>query len=194
MPDSELKALRIEKIGLLEAQAELGTIDLFYGDTVCVSEEGYVPYGWQFKDEKVAIPSTHGCWINCFGILTRDCRFHFKTTYETMSSDFVVSFIDKFSFEIRKPTVIILDNASVHKSRKMLERIKHWQNRGLYICYLPPYSPHYNIIERLWRELKMRWLKPEDYKTADTLFLNTTLALNEIGKSLKINFTPFYVT
>ena len=32
MPDSELKALRIEKIGLLEAQAELGTIDLFYGD------------------------------------------------------------------------------------------------------------------------------------------------------------------
>lgn len=194
LPDPALKDLRLKKLALLEQQAELGSIDLYYGDTVCISEEGYVPYGWQFRDEKVVIPSTHGSWMNCFGILTRDCRFHFQTTQETMTSDFIVSFFDKLSFEINKLTVVVLDNASVNNSKKMKERMKYWQNRGLYICYLPPYNPHFNIIERLWKELKMRWLRPEDYKTADNLFLNTTLALSAIGKSLRIKFTPFIVT
>lgn len=193
-PDPDVKQLRIEKLSLLEKQSQMGEIDLFYGDTVCVSEEGYVPYGWQFKGEKVSIKSTHGRWINCFGILTRDCKFKFETTYETMDSDFIVNFFESVSFEITKPTVIVLDNASVHKSKKIKERLVYWEERGLYIAYLPPYSPHYNIIERLWRELKARWLRPEDYLTSDRLFLSVKLALGEIGKSLSLNFGSFSST
>jgi len=60
-----------------------------------------------------------------------------------------------------------------------------------YTFYLPKYSPQLNIIERLWRELKGRWLKPSDYLTSDTLFLATTLALNAVGSDLNINFGPF---
>lgn len=165
---------------------------MFYGDTVCVSEEGYVPYGWQFKDEKVSVKSTHGRgWINCFGILSRDCRFKYDTTTDTMDSEFIINFFEKLSFEITKPTVIVLDNASVNKSKKVKERLEYWQNRGLYLTYLPPYSPHLNIIERLWKELKARWLRPDDYQTRDRLFLSLRLALGEVGKSLKVNFGAF---
>ncbi|WP_407654637.1 transposase [Arcicella aquatica] len=41
--------------------------------------------------------------------------------------------------------------------------MKFWQKRGLYIFYLSQYSPHLNIIERLWQELKAKRIKPEDY-------------------------------
>nr|WP_245581749.1 hypothetical protein [Rudanella lutea] len=45
---------------MLEAQSQAGVIDLFYGDESSVSEEGYVPYGWQFKDESVHIEAAKG--------------------------------------------------------------------------------------------------------------------------------------
>lgn len=53
--DPDIKQLRLE---LMEDHAQLSEIDSFYVDTVCVSEDGYVPYGWQFAGEKVSIKTT----------------------------------------------------------------------------------------------------------------------------------------
>ena len=111
--------------------------------------------------------------------------------HQRSESQFVLEFLDEFSLSIHKTTVVVLDNAKVHTARKIKERLSYWQKRGLYIFYLPPYSPQLNIIERLWKELKYRWIKPADYHSADTLFYTVTLALNAVGKELFINFSPF---
>ena len=176
---------------LLEKQEEKGHIDIFYGDESKVCEQGYVPYGWQFDDEKVFIPSTHGQSLNCFGLLSRKNNLIFSTTQYAITADFVIEKLETLSLKLSKPTVVVLDNAKVHTSNKIKERLEYWEKRGLFIFYLPPYSPHLNIIERLWRELKARWLKPEDYLTAHSLFLATNLALVAVGKDLFINFKTF---
>lgn len=178
-------------LALLEEQARNGHIDLYYGDESRVCEQGYVPYGWQFKDEKVGVPSTHGQGLNCFGLLSRTNHLLFATTEQNVNADFIVQQLEQFSMNLKKQTVVVLDNAKVHKSRKVKERLHYWQNRGLYIFYLPPYCPHLNIIERLWLELKSRWLRPEDYRSAQTLFLATTLALGAVGKDLFIQYGKF---
>lgn len=175
-------------MNLLKKQASQGTIDLYYGDESRVCEKGYVPYGWQYKHEKVGIPACHGKGINCFGLLSAANHLVFKTTTTSVDADFVLEQLELFSFSLKKQTVVVLDNARVHTSKKIKERLLYWQQRGLYIFYLPPYSPHLNIIERLWLELKARWLRPQDYKTAQSLFLATTLALGSVGKELIINF------
>jgi len=56
--------VRKEALSLIENQAEQGNIDLFYGDETRFSEQGYVPYGWQFDDENVAIEVCKGKAIN----------------------------------------------------------------------------------------------------------------------------------
>jgi hypothetical protein len=43
-----LYELRKEGLSLLEEQSRSEHIDLFYADEARVSQEGYVPYGWQF--------------------------------------------------------------------------------------------------------------------------------------------------
>lgn len=139
----------------------------------------------------MAIPAQHGKQLNCFGILSRDNEFFSKTSTSPINTDFILSFLEEFSFKIQKQTVIILDNARIHTAQKIKERISHWQKRGLYIFYLPPYSPHLNIIERLWKELKARWLKPEDYVSFDNLQYATINCLKQIGKSLTINFSKY---
>jgi len=173
---------------LLEQRAGYGEIDLYYGDETQVSEDGYVPYGWQFKDERISIKSAKGKSINCFGMITRDNQFEYATTYETINSNFIIEQIDRFSYGIKKHTVIVLDNASIHQSKAMHMMQDVWAKRQLFIFYLPPYSPHLNIIERLWKEIKARWIQVKDYEECDKLFYATKLVLNAIGNALNINF------
>jgi transposase len=150
-----------------------------------------VPYGWQFKDEDVAIEVSRGKALNCFGLISRKSVLHFATTTQKITADFILEQLDRFSWHIIKPTVVVLDNARIHTAKKIKERLRYWQKRGLYIFYLPPYSPHLNICERLWKELKARWIKPEDYKNTDTLFYRVNQVLNSVGKELIINFSEF---
>jgi transposase len=187
-----LLAIKKEQLALLETQSELGQIDLFYGDETGISELAYVPYGWQLKEENLAICANHGSQINCFGILSRDNTFFSKTTTSTINADFIVDFFEDFSFKIKKQTVVVLDKARIHIAQKVKERLKYWQERGLFVFYLPPYSPHLNIIERLWKELKARWLKPDDYTSFDNLKYATSDCLNQVGLNLKINFLKYY--
>ena len=145
-------------------------------------------YNWQFKDGKDGITANNGKQLNCFGLLSRKNEFIFKTTIKNINTDFVIEFLEQVSFSITKLTVIILDNSRIHTAHTIKERIKFWRKRGLYIFYLPPYSPHLNIIERLWKELKARWIKPEDYLSADDLFYAVSSCLNQVGDKIKINF------
>ena len=190
-PDAALYDLRKQSLALLEKSSEKGEIDLYYGDESHVCEEGYVPYGWQFKDEKVVVPVAKGKKLNCFGLLSRQNDLIFNTTPENIDADFILQQLENLSRNIRKQTVVVLDNATVHVAKKIKERFNCWQERGLYIFYLPPYSPHLNIIERLWKELKARWLRPSDYQSADQLFYATWTALATVGKNLNINFGTF---
>lgn len=51
--------------------------------------------------------------------------------------------------------VLVLDNASYHKSAAL----RHWverQQERISLFYLPTYSPQLNLIERLWRWLKSK--------------------------------------
>ena len=164
---------------------------MYYADQSGFSEQGYCPYAWQFADEKVSVPSTHGQQINCFGLLARDNRFHFRTTIKTINTLFLVSFFNDFVMNLTKPTVVILDNAKIHHSKLFKSWIPYWQSKGLFFIYLPPYSPKLNIIEIMWRHIKLRWLKPEDYKDFETLQLKLQLTLLAIGKSISIKFNKF---
>ena len=142
----------------MELQSEQGTIDILYADEARVSEEGYVPYGWQFPEEDVFIESARGSGINCFAMLSRDNKLVYSTTEKMITSDFIVAQLDAFSLTIKKPTVVVMDNARVHTAEKVKALLPCWQKRELYVFYLPTYSPQLNITERLWKELKARWL------------------------------------
>ena len=156
-----------------------------------MSEEGYVPYGWQFKDESVCIEVAKGQRLNCFGLISRQNQLHYATTEEPINAAFVINQLESLSWQLTKPTVVVLDNARIHTADKVRQRLVDWQQRGLYIFYLPPYSPHLNLAERLWKELKARWLRPQDYQTSSALFYAVWLALAAVGQELFIRFGPF---
>lgn len=183
--------MKVECLGELERLSKSGLIDLYYGDESRVSLDPCVPYGWQFAGEEVFMPSAKGAGLNCFGLLTRANTLLFETTRQRITSRFIVEQLERLSFSVKKMTAVVLDNARVHTSQQVQERRPFWQQRGLFIFYLPPYSPHLNIAEALWRKLKYEWLHPSDYATTDGLFYRVRQALAAVGTSLKIRFAEF---
>lgn len=181
----------MECLGELERFSQRGQIDLYYGDESRVSLEPCVPYGWQFAGEEVFMPSAKGAGLNCFALLNRANDLLFETTRQRITSQFIIEQLERLSFSLKKVTVLVLDNARVHTSQQVQERRPFWQERGLFIFYLPPYSPHLNLAETLWRKLKYEWLQPADYATTDGLFYRVRQALAAVGTSLKIRFSEF---
>ncbi len=68
----------------------------------------------------------------------------------------IESFID-FLREIRavnndyKAIIVVLDNFSTHVSNRVK---KEAEQLGMYLVYLPPYSPDLNPIEFIWKSIK----------------------------------------
>ena len=54
-----------------------------------------------------------------------------------------------FHATITQPTVVVLDNAHIHHSKKLEAKIKQWKQDDLYVFFLPTYSLHLNPIEIL---------------------------------------------
>lgn len=107
-----------------------------------------------------------------------------------MTANDILTFIDEISLKINKYTVLVLDNARVHTAKVIQKRLKIWQRRGLFVFYLPPYSPQLNIIERLWKEIKQGWLRPCDYVDFDSLRYGVNRFFANIGLMLNLNFKP----
>ena len=56
---------------------------------------------------------------------------------------------------LSKQHVIVMDNASFHRKKKLKELA---EAQNIKLIFLPPYSPELNPIEKFWAILK-RWLK-----------------------------------
>ena len=175
----------------MEKLAEQAKIELLYTDEARVSVNPCIPYGWQFRDEDVFMPAAQGGGINCFALLSRNNECHFRTLRESITAEFIFEEFEQLSMRLTNLTVVVLDNAPVHTAKLIKGRREVWEQRGLYLFYLPRYSPHLNIVEILWRKLKYEWLSAKDYETDEGLYYRVWQVLGAIGNSLRINFSSF---
>ena len=165
---------------------------MYYGDESGVSLLPNVPYGWQFPDEVVTMPSERGAHLNCFALLSRHNECFWRTTEERVTGVWIAEQIEAFAQNLRRLTVIVLDNASVH-IKAARENAAAWEEKGLFVWFLPTYSPHLNIAEILWKKLKYEWLQPGDYENKQTLHTAVRSKLDAVGQSLKIAFQSFKI-
>ena len=65
--------------------------------------------------------------------------------------------------------VVVLDNASLHRSHLVQEALPALAERGIPLSYLPPYSPELNLIEPLFGVIKSTELPERTYPTIPAL-------------------------
>jgi len=72
-----------------------------FSDEAGVNLEPNVPYGWQFSDEEVSMPSEKGKGINCFGLFTRSNKSFVALSEKAITGNFVMEQLERFSFSIK---------------------------------------------------------------------------------------------
>lgn len=155
-------------------------IDVYYGDESHFGLTPNVPYAWQHKDDPILLPSKKAQKLSVFGLMNLDCKLYSKTVLGGFNSANLIAYLDEFVQTITKRTILILDNAPIHKSKMFKAKIKEWQDLDMYIYFLPPYSPELNKIEILWRFIKYQWLPFDAFAN----FQNLTERLQEVLKKL----------
>jgi len=178
----------LEEISELRRLHSDGCIDLYFGDASHFGTVPNVPYAWQTKDDPVLLPSARSKSLSVLGLMT-PCSKLFQRAYEaSVNSQTMIDFLDEFSQTITKKTVVVLDNASIHKSKMFAEKTIEWKKRDLNIYFIPPYSPELNLIEILWRFIKYRWLPFEAYTNFPSLKKHLNYILENFGSKYTINF------
>lgn len=81
-----------------------------------------------------------------------------------------------------KHLVIVLDNARYHHARRLKPFLKRNEDR-LTFCFLPPYSPNLNLIERIWGWLKDTVVANTFYKTQEHLIKQIEQFLEKMAQS-----------
>lgn len=163
-------------------------IDLFFADESGFNMVGYVPYGWQPKGEYIEITPSKTKGTQIFGLMSLDNELESYAYVGSMTSQMVIAFLDDFHTKIKQPTVVVIDNATIHHSKAFEAKVEEWKQDDLYIFYLPKYSPHLNPIEILWRMIKYQWLPYEEIEDQNELNQRLDEILINFGEKYTINF------
>lgn len=148
---------------MLKLWAQLGIVCLKYLDEsgCCPHSSTDYSYGKRGEQKRIKHRKRRGRRINIFGVWQPQVQFDYalmvgglKTATFLMLMDWQALLAEHQLQLTGQLTVIVLDNASVHRSQLSQQQQQQWQQQGLILFFLPPYSPQMNRIEEEWLHLK----------------------------------------
>lgn len=193
MQNKQQYADKVKRLHTLLYLAQAGIIKLYFGDESGFSLTPSVPYGWIKKGEDACILAQRSARVNVFGLLSTDQDLHTYQKSGRLNAQFIIESLDDFTLRMVKPTVLVLDNASLHTCQLFEAKREEWEQKGLYLFLLPKYSPHLNRIERLWKQIKYHWLKAEDYLSLEILQQALLNIFTGFGTSFNLHFNDILV-
>jgi len=127
------------KLKIIKKCAKQGLCELYYYDVSGFSLNSNIPYRWSPIGEPLKIPANRfSKRISVLGFLNTKTKdlFHTMAT-DNVDIQVVTDFFDNFVKQITKITIGVLDNASIHTSKKFKAKIDEWENRDyIYFTYL----------------------------------------------------------
>jgi transposase len=76
-----------------------------------------------------------------------------QTFERTLKSEDLLAYLQSLP-QAAVPRVVVLDNGSIHVSKWFKAQRQELSRRGIYLYYLPAYSPELNEIEPVFKQVK----------------------------------------
>jgi hypothetical protein len=133
-----------------------------------------VTYSWTRCGERKRIPyaNPQGRRLNVLAALVRDDpspSLTWDTAPRSLTSQDLLAFLPTIPRRTDVPLVVVLDNASLHRSTVVKAALPALWAQRIYLFFLPPYSPELNAIEPVFRVIKHQELPQRTYPTDSAL-------------------------
>ena len=130
-------------------------------------------YTWVRKGERKRIPyeNPEGRRVNALAALVKagaPSALYWVAKPGSLRSEHLIAFLRELP-PAAVPTVVVLDNGSIHRSKQTRAAIPELWACGIYLYFLPPYSPELNAIEPVFRVVKHHHLPERRYTTVPAL-------------------------
>jgi transposase len=139
-------------------------------------------YGRGFGGQRVVDAAPHGRW--CTTTMLSSIRLDGTTAAMVIEgpTDTAVfrAYVDRVLVPSLRPgDVVVMDNLAPHKTVGVAGAIA---SVGAAVWYLPPYSPDFNPIEKMWSKIKAS-LRKAKARTQEALFSAVGAALQTVTPS-----------
>jgi putative transposase len=184
------KAERAGKVlANLKAKAAAGAIVLYYLDECGFSPTLPVGYSWTLPGRRkfIRYEPPQGRRVNALAAYRpfgRSPRLEVFTAERTWDSYDLIGFLKALPWS-KAPRVVVLDNASFHTSKVMQSARKGLAASGVYLYFLPPYSPELNRIEPVFRQVKHQEIPVRSHTTRSGLRKAVEQGFSKYGRKLR---------
>jgi len=151
---------------------------LLFGDEASFPQWGSLSYTWSRKGKQPVV-KTSGTRKNVrvFGLIDFFTgRFFYQSTTLHFNSDTYQAFLTEVLNCTSKHIILIQDGAKYHTSKQLKDFFEINKSR-LTVFQLPSYSPDFNPIEKLWKNLKKSHIHLHHFPTFDSLQSKVSEAL-----------------
>jgi transposase len=183
------KAARAEAVldNLID-RAEARLVDLFYLDECGFSPSLPTGYNWSLPGLRKRVPYEYpqGRRINVlatyrpFGDAPRLAAEAFE---RTLTSDDLLAYLRGLP-AAGVPRVVVLDNASLHVSKVVKAQRKELSRAGIFLYFLPAYSPELNRIEPVFKQVKHHEIPRRSHKSKAELRASVEGGFDAYGRKL----------
>lgn len=177
-------------------EAEDGLRKVYFVDAAHFVLGAFLTYVWSFVRVFVRTPSGRQRYnvLGALDAITKELSMVTNNTYITATE--VCELLRKISANTSKPVTVVLDNARYQRCKLVMALAAELK---IELLFLPPYSPNFNLIERLWKLTKKEVLNSkyhadfDSFRTAISGFLETMhkTHASELKSLLTLNFQTF---
>jgi transposase len=153
----------------LKAKAAVGELRLGYLDECGFSPSLPISYSWSLPGQRQRVPYEYpqGRRVNALAIYQpygAEATLEAEAFDRTLKSEDLLAYLEGLP-RAAVPRVVVLDNASLHISKAVKARRAELARSGIYLYYLPAYSPELNAIEPVFKQVKHHEIPVRSYKS-----------------------------
>jgi transposase len=172
----------------LKAKAVAGDLALYYLDECGFAPTLPVGYSWSLPKRRKLIryEAPQGRRVNALAAYRpfgASPRLEVFTAERTWDSYDLLGFLKALPWS-RRPRVVVLDNASFHTSAVVRLARRALAASGIYLYFLPTYSPELNLIESVFRQVKHQEIPQRSFTTRAELRNAVAVGFSNYGGNL----------
>ena len=179
--------------GGTQKKSQDAELDLFFLDETGFSPSLPPTYTWAPAGVRPVVPheNPEGRRVNVLAALAaHGTHKHAPLTWRTASrpwkGEHVLAFLrDALPGRTGIPRIVVFDNAGIHRSRTVRQARRALAEQGIWLWYLPAYSPELNDIERTFRTVKHGAMPQRTFTTTQALTTAVEAAFEQVNTQLQ---------
>ena len=162
----------------LRALAKKEHAVIFFSDESGVRSDFHAGTTWGIRGKTPVVAHTGKRFhLNMLSAISAKGELRFMTSRKRISATLFIDFLRRLITNYPRKIFLVVDGLPAHKA-KSVQRFLAGMKGRLRLFFLPPYSPDFNPIEKLWLLIKAEWFSDFVAKDRDALVARLDQALN----------------